>query len=796
VLEHQEYCWVLAFPNEAFLDHDHVKTVNVKSRREEIILALLKAGLAIKCHISSCQHIFFVLVGCPQLYLEFIATKMELPVKFEMHGEVIYADGTKTEEKSKGYKPFDMFQTQNYSGLKNSKGRFLFRSKARIQMVEHIMQERWDPLRHKFGAGLNLLELVAEPAVSDVFICHDHSQHAALTKLRATWAKFHLIFNFEHGMWEQPHHEIRDYFGEEIAMYFKFLGFYTSSLLLPVCAGIICQILYFVHAHTATDWIAQTVLLFYCTFVSLWACIYLQNWKQQETALAHQWGMLSLDSVEDPLPSFKGGFDTILDTYVYSKTVDPTRSRRLLQSLIAVMLCITVVAMTMTVYVILMSNFHNVKEMQMCVKALNAVTIIVANGLYCRLAEWLTVRENHRTWTEFTNFLIMKRFVFQFVNSYFTLYVTAFVKPFGHVEQSISAHHHGERAFISRWFGECSCLEYVPSGCNFHYDCVDATCSNIPYEQCHCQEHDCEGDVGKLLFVLLFVQLFVQNMMEVAGPMVYSWLNQKVVERKSGVRNSGRQWSELEAELLMPQYDLVFNDYNELILQFGYVTLFAANLPIVSLLAFINNMVEIRSDAYKLAFVLRRPLPKQAGSIGAWYVVMEIMSFAAVTANCAQVFCISRLCIEWDWSERIFAMFLFEHMIFGLKFTYMFFVPHITTDVQREIDHVNAMKQRAAMRELIERVDREFGAHLDNYISTKREPTCDFEFASFKDDETTAMLTELPVPRSPASTYIHSFHQYQPALGESPLPVRVPAPDNDDETAPLTSSHTAHYGAT
>ena len=80
----------------------------------------------------------------------------------------------------------------------------------------------------------------------------------------------------------------------------------------------------------------------------------------------------------------------------------------------------------------------------------------------------------------------------------------------------------------------------------------------------------------------------------------------------------------------------MFEDYNEMILQFGFVTLFAANFPFIGILAFVSDLVEIRNDAYKLVYVMRRPAPKPCEDIGTWYTVMEIMSFAAVTTNCAQ----------------------------------------------------------------------------------------------------------------------------------------------------------------
>lgn len=47
------------------------------------------------------------------------------------------------------------------------------------------------------------------------------------------------------------------------------------------------------------------------------------------------------------------------------------------------------------------------------------------------------------------------------------------------------------------------------------------------------------------------------------------------------------------------------DDYAELAIQYGYTTLFVAAFPLAPLLAYISNIVEIRTDAGKLLYVHR-----------------------------------------------------------------------------------------------------------------------------------------------------------------------------------------------
>lgn len=50
------------------------------------------------------------------------------------------------------------------------------------------------------------------------------------------------------------------------------------------------------------------------------------------------------------------------------------------------------------------------------------------NGIFMKLAVWLTHRENHRYESEYEESLIAKLFLFQFMNSYAMLFYIAFFR--------------------------------------------------------------------------------------------------------------------------------------------------------------------------------------------------------------------------------------------------------------------------------------------------------------------------------------------------------------------------------
>ena len=73
------------------------------------------------------------------------------------------------------------------------------------------------------------------------------------------------------------------------------------------------------------------------------------------------------------------------------------------------------------------------------------------------------------------------------------------------------------------------------------------------------------------------------------------------------------------------------------VIQFGYLVLFSPAFPLAPLLAFVNNVVEIRTASYKMCRGFQRPQAKSRSGIGSWFVVLTVLGFLAVITNAAMV---------------------------------------------------------------------------------------------------------------------------------------------------------------
>lgn len=70
-----------------------------------------------------------------------------------------------------------------------------------------------------------------------------------------------------------------------------------------------------------------------------------------------------------------------------------------------------------------------------------------------------------------------------------------------------------------------------------------------------------------------------------------------------------------------------------IVLQYGFVTLFVAAFPLAPLFALLNNIAEIRLDAYKMVKEARRPLAERVEDIGAWFGILRGVTYVAVVSN-------------------------------------------------------------------------------------------------------------------------------------------------------------------
>lgn len=91
----------------------------------------------------------------------------------------------------------------------------------------------------------------------------------------------------------------------------------------------------------------------------------------------------------------------------------------------------------------------------------------------------------------------------------------------------------------------------------------------------------------------------------------------------------------IEAERALDPYEGVMFDYAQVIVNFGFVTWFAALNPASCFLVWGVAVLQIRIDTFKLCHLVQRPFPVQRNSIGSWLVYLRFLSLGSLLHNAA-----------------------------------------------------------------------------------------------------------------------------------------------------------------
>lgn len=281
--------------------------------------------------------------------------------------------------------------------------------------------------------------------------------------------------------------------------------------------------------------------------------------------------------------------------------------------------------------------------------ATNTLLIIIFGRIYESIAIGMNNWENHRTKTEYDDNLILKNFVFQFVNNYFVLFYIAYLRQV-------------DLSFISKELGEIdaeckggTCMPElsVQVGVVFTTKMLIAQvleamkpwlvarkatiteALHLSMIQKQLQRTIAEG-------AQLILPEDIEEMLEIDEPTLKrkEALDEKAAKlerRLYTARETHLHGSTVERESYMVDYENTFDDFNEMAIQYGYLALFSPAYPLAPLLALLNNIVEIRVDATKLCTSMRRPRWESAEDIGSWMTVLSAIGFAAVMVNSTMV---------------------------------------------------------------------------------------------------------------------------------------------------------------
>ncbi|XP_032894602.1 anoctamin-1 isoform X2 [Amblyraja radiata] len=583
-----------------------------------------------------------------------------------------------------------------------------FSSTTRSTIVYEILK-RTTCTKAKYSMGIT--SLLASGVYMAAYPLHDGHYRGEATEpndrklLYQQWASYGIFYKY------QPLDLVRKYFGEKIAFYFAWLGVYTQMLIPASTIGIIVFLYGCATVNenipsmemcdhranitmcplcdkTCSYWKLSTVCatarashlfdnpatVFYSIFMALWAAMFLEHWKRCQMRLNYKWDLTGFEEDEErlkdhPRPEYEARvLSKVLKKELQKKEEKPADlvdeqpnkwKNRVLSAMAGVKLTeqekltwkdrtpayitnivsiLFMIGLTFAiVFGVILYRISTAAAMAVSPDAyakanvrvivtataviINLVVILILDEVYGAIARWLTILEIPKTDKSFEERLIFKSFLLKFVNAYTPIFYVAFFK----------GRFTGRPGKYTYIFRDMRMEECAPGGCLMEL-CI------------------------QLSIIMLGKQLIQNNIFEIGVPKLKKLMRYMKAKREAKLETetNSKIPRQYESDYNLEPFAGLTPEYMEMIIQFGFVTLFVASFPLAPLFALLNNVIEIRLDAKKFTSELRRPNPAKSKDVGIWYNILRGLGKFAVIIN---AFVIS---FTSDFIPRLVFMYLYS----------------------------------------------------------------------------------------------------------------------------------------
>ncbi|KAF8962021.1 calcium-activated chloride channel-domain-containing protein [Flammula alnicola] len=465
---------------------------------------------------------------------------------------------------------------------------------------------------------------------------------------------------------------IRDQFGDSLALYFAFLASYTQFLAVPALLGLLAHFLLPPYAPI------------YSILLSLWSIVFVEWWRIHERKLSLRFGTRGSFKVEKRRAQYKPG----LSWWV--------KELRVLASVPVIVFFAGILSAILTgifVFEAFVTELYQGPGKQLITFSPTLLFVIFVPrvlAVYHAIAVRLTNWENHAHKSTYSASLTLKTFALSSIVAYLGLGLSAFVYvPFGE----------GVMKWVQAWlFGSATTRNGFAATIR---DMLNGTVATAGKESAvvvdtlssasekvtqsafwnanptAVQTKLNPGRLREQMFAYTVTGQVSNTFMEVGLPFILRRIdafrkkrNSKAVplhsavapgsstsdngsvsggpkkrvvfedEKERGGMEERAFLDSVRQEAALPEYDL-FEDYNEMVIQFGYVVLWSTIWPLAGVMAFLNNLLELRSDAFKMTVHNRRPIPARTDTIGPWLDALTFLTWLGALTNSALVYLFS-----------------------------------------------------------------------------------------------------------------------------------------------------------
>ncbi|KDO28981.1 hypothetical protein SPRG_20084 [Saprolegnia parasitica CBS 223.65] len=370
------------------------------------------------------------------------------------------------------------------------------------------------------------------------------------------------------------------YFGPKVALYFAWLHYLTLFLAGPGVLGGLLTLYEYVAAVDESDDVA--VSPFFTLFMVLWSACFLQYWQRRSAALACRWGLLDAATKRTLRPDFVG----VPHTNPFSGVVSLTYPYyyRALKYVGSALVTTSLLSMAIGIMVISL-NFQGY---------IHAASV---GGAYLH---WPLVHQ-----------FSLPGAIFDQKGGGPLPYVLPYVPVVLHCSLILALNlRYRKIAYaLTQWENHAT---------------TEAFEDALVLKRFFFEAFDC--------YIALFYLAFCQLDVVLLKAELTSLYMADTFRRTDDVDATSAKVQVVKEATAFDEYE-PFDDYLEKVIEFGYVTLFASCFPLAGLLSMASNLIELKSDQFKLVFLSQRPMVERSTDIGIWQSILRGLVWLSVLTN-------------------------------------------------------------------------------------------------------------------------------------------------------------------
>ncbi|MCQ2819703.1 MAG: anoctamin, partial [archaeon] len=391
---------------------------------------------------------------------------------------------------------------------------------------------------------------------------------------------------------------IRAYYGDKVAIYFYWLYYYSKYLLFPSFFSLLFFGLKRMYPQYDSQMSAANSL-----FIAFWAHLFGIFWTRRTKCLMIEWD--NFDGYfqdEDLRKEYKG--NTVQNKITGKLEKVYPKWRKYIFYFISIMFTLSILAILLGLNLAFLNLNGFIKEdkgifyipqlgkeakeggrldskskYKPFLSIIQAITIAIFNLISDKIAIFTTYLENHKHKTSYENSIVIKRFLFTFMNTFFSPYYLAFILV--------------------------------------DYNATSNFLKSILYSS------EIKRVLTSTIFPIILKSVLAKAKMFSVG---------KGGDRDRLIATNNVDEKEIERQKGLNTFDF-FNEYLEIMIEFCYLTIFSRYLPLTGVLIILINFVEIRSDMLKLGTIYKRGLPERAMDIGSWQMIFSFIAWMSVFVN-------------------------------------------------------------------------------------------------------------------------------------------------------------------